>query len=383
MRKSIRVYVGFEIDRNLLKEETITIAKVKYINEIPVVEYNGKLTQKVKEKLFCRKMRSWQYENEYRLLVSGKAQMLKIGKVAEVLLGSKCPLIVDKCFTGSKNTLLRRVEFEYHSGTGWYFFVPERDKSHPVGHFANAEWEYEITEEGVTILLYKGEQSDVVIPHCLHEKPVVAINCIGRAIIFRACYTLRSVTIPEGIARIGDSAFECYTSLTSVTIGNSVKTIGNDAFKDCKGLTSITIPDSVTHIGDNAFERCKSLTSVTIGECVACIGNSAFQDCTSLTSITIPSSVKSIGWGAFAGCTRLASVTIGKGVKSIEDIAFQDCTSLTSVTFKGSAAVVGGSILAFPSCASLLAAGGATAGKAPMQAGTYTKDGDTWMKSRL
>ena len=77
-------------------------------------------------------------------------------------------------------------------------------------------------------------------------------------------------------------------SLTSVTIPDSVTSIGNNAFYFC-GLTSMTIPDSVTSIGNNAFEGCSRLTSVTIPDSVTSIGNNAFADCRNLTSVTITS----------------------------------------------------------------------------------------------
>ncbi|GAB6392407.1 MAG: leucine-rich repeat protein [Treponematales bacterium] len=99
----------------------------------------------------------------------------------------------------------------------------------------------------------------------------------------------------------------------------------------------------------------------------------------SLTSVTIPDSVTSIGVLAFDTCSSLTSVTIPNGVTRIESWAFSYCSSLTSVTFAGSAAVVYGAT-SFPSGASLLSAGGATADGAPMQAGTYTLSGGVWTK---
>ena len=80
------------------------------------------------------------------------------------------------------------------------------------------------------------------------------------------------------------------------------------AFCGFKSLTSVTIPDSVTSIGSNTFYNCDSLTSVTIGNSVTSIGNSAFNDCNSLTSVTIGNSVTSIGPYAFAYCSSLTIV---------------------------------------------------------------------------
>lgn len=105
-----------------------------------------------------------------------------------------------------------------------------------------------------------------------------------------------------------DSPFMGKTTLTSLTIGNSVSNIGGSAFSGCTGLTSVNIPDRVTSIGDNAFYGCTGLKSIEIPNRVTSIGNNAFQNCSDLTSLSIPISVTSIGNGAFYGCTNLESV---------------------------------------------------------------------------
>ena len=105
--------------------------------------------------------------------------------------------------------------------------------------------------------------------------------------------------IPEGIKQIAGGAFRYCSGLTYITIPNSVTSIGGRAFEDCYGLTSVTIPNSVTSIGDYAFYNCEGLTSVTLGNSVTSIGYSAFYWCSGLTSITIPNSVTSIGENVF------------------------------------------------------------------------------------
>ncbi len=121
------------------------------------------------------------------------------------------------------------------------------------------------------------------------------------------------------------------SDLTSVTIPNSVTSIGMSAFSGCSGLTSVTIPNSVTSIGMSAFSDCSGLTTITIGNSVKSIGERAFQGCTGLTSITIPNSVTSIGESAFYKCTGLTSITIGNSVTSIGNWAFERCTGLTDL----------------------------------------------------
>ena len=168
---------------------------------------------------------------------------------------------------------------------------------------------------------------------------------------FSDCESLTSITIPDSVTSIGYYAFGNCTSLESVTIGSGVTSIRNDAFADCTSLTSIIIPDSVTSIGNSAFSGCRSLVSITIPDSVTSIGNSAFSGCRSLVSITIPDSVTSIGKNAFYSCTSLESVTIGSGVTSIGSSAFYGCTSLESVTIGSGVTSIGSS--AFYGCTSL------------------------------
>ena len=126
----------------------------------------------------------------------------------------------------------------------------------------------------------------------------------------------------------------CLSDISSVTIPNTVTSIGMNAFYDCKKLTSITIPDSVTSINANAFNWCTGLKSVTIPNSVTSIGSSAFMYCTRLTDITISDSIRSINAATFFGCTGLTSITIPNSVTSIGKRAFVGCKGLT-ITFNG------------------------------------------------
>ena len=127
---------------------------------------------------------------------------------------------------------------------------------------------------------------------------------------FMGCKRLTSITIPESVTSIEDSAFEQCGYLSSVTIPNSVMSIGNRAFCSCERLTSIGIGNSVTSIGDYAFSGCICLTTVIIGNSVTSIGGYAFWYCNKLSSITIPNSVTSIDDYAFSCCSGLTSVTM-------------------------------------------------------------------------
>lgn len=146
--------------------------------------------------------------------------------------------------------------------------------------------------------------------------------------------------------KIRDRAFEDCSSLTSITIPDSVTSIRGRAFSGCNNLRSITIPDSVTSIGNYVFERCSSLTSIMIPDSVMSIPDYTFYYCTSLTSITIPNSIKSIGPSAFGNCTSLTSITIPDSVTSIESYAFYTCLGLTSITIPDSVKSIGDRMVA-------------------------------------
>ncbi|MEB3442699.1 leucine-rich repeat domain-containing protein [Flavobacterium psychrophilum] len=177
------------------------------------------------------------------------------------------------------------------------------------------------------------------------------VRSIGKN-AFALCSNLTSITIPNNtVTSIGDAAFERCSGLTSVTIPNSVTTIGKGSFAGCSGLISITIPNSVTSIGDGSFARCSGLTSVTIPNSVTTIKEGTFFNCSGLTSVTIPNSVTSIGDGSFARCSGLTSVTIPNSVTTIKEGTFFNCSGLTSVTIPNSVTAIGED--AFEGCRSL------------------------------
>ena len=145
---------------------------------------------------------------------------------------------------------------------------------------------------------------------------------------------MTSLTISNSVTSIGYKAFSGCSKLTSITIPNSVTEIGNSAFSSCSNLTSVTIPNSVTSIGEFAFSECYRLTSITIPNSVTSIGNSAFYNCIGLTSITFGNSVTSIGSSVFYGCYRLTSVTIPNSVTEIGNSAFYGCSGLKELTLE-------------------------------------------------
>ena len=167
---------------------------------------------------------------------------------------------------------------------------------------------------------------------------------------FAGCLFLTSVTIPDSVTSVGFMAFDGCRSLTDINVSadnkhfcsqdgvlfnkdkteiirhpagkravryiipNSVTTICNNAFAYCDSLESVTLPNGITTIGEDAFFSCESLNGITFPDSVKSIGDSAFYSCDSLESVTLPDSVTFIGWYAFSRCYLLKSVTIGDNV---------------------------------------------------------------------
>ena len=145
---------------------------------------------------------------------------------------------------------------------------------------------------------------------------------------FTGCYALTSITIPSSVTSIGSDAFYKCSGLTSVTwnaknctnsggfgsqvesfvFGSEVETIPGSCCSGMNKLTTITIPNSVTSIGNNAFDGCSGLTSIEIPNSVTSIGSNAFNNCNNLTTLSLGENITSYGKNAFAHCPNLTSI---------------------------------------------------------------------------
>ena len=172
---------------------------------------------------------------------------------------------------------------------------------------------------------------------------------------FEDSVLLTSVSISDGVVKIGEYAFSGCGKLEELNLSKTVITIGDYAFSGCVALKSITIPTNVTNIGYRLFNDCVGLTDVTISDGVTDVGEDLFFGCINIENATLPTTVidyipknklktvvitsgDSIRNRAFFGSASLLCVTISDSVKSIGDDAFANCNKLTDIRYSGSIA---------------------------------------------
>lgn len=160
-----------------------------------------------------------------------------------------------------------------------------------------------------------------------------------------------SVSIPNSVTSIGDGAFYNFNAITTLIIPDSVASIGAEAFYGCSSLITLSIPNSVASIGAKAFYDCSSLTTLSIPNSVTSIGAGAFYNCSLLSSLIIPNSITTITNGCFSNCNSLTTLIIPNSVTSIESYAFLNGSSLTTLIIPNSVTSIGGQ--AFQACTAL------------------------------
>lgn len=154
------------------------------------------------------------------------------------------------------------------------------------------------------------------------------------------------IEIPEiiegcRVTEIRDNAFYECGSLRHISIPENVRKIGHHAFYACFSLESVAIPATVEEIGMGCFCGCSALGSVSLPDTISALPESCFRACTSLTTVTVPDSVISVGDFCFSGCTSLKDVSLGKNVSSLGDCSFYMCSSLSGLYIPPSVKTVG------------------------------------------
>ena len=207
---------------------------------------------------------------------------------------------------------------------------------------------------------------------------------------FHGVSSMTAVTLPNSLRNIEEGAFR-FSGLASITIPNSVTTIGSDAFSGCSNLSSVTIGSGVTSFGSWVFGDSwnirdfninsnipnnpdfggPNIRTIVIGDNVTNIGNSAFSGSSSLSSLTIGNSVTHIGHNAFLGSSALASVILPNSLRNIGEGAFR-FSGLASITIPNSVTTIDSD--AFSGCSNLRSV---TIGSGVTSFGSWVF-GDSW-----
>lgn len=163
------------------------------------------------------------------------------------------------------------------------------------------DYTYTVADSKATITGYSGSGANITVPSILGGYPVTGIEDYA----FSLSLSMKNVTIPDSVIRIGASAFWLCTGLITVSTGNGVSSIGDHAFLGCTALTGVKIGTGMLTIENAAFSGCLNLESLTIPQGVTSIGDYAFNGCSSMARAIIPESVTSIGANTFLFCGNL------------------------------------------------------------------------------
>lgn len=164
-------------------------------------------------------------------------------------------------------------------------------------------WSYKKQDDGSLMITgYKGERTEVIVPEKIGKDTVTAIG---------------DHAFCPFAARIKPEVKEVRKAITSITLPNTVRSIGNAAFWDCESLISVNIPEGVDKIGENTFSECRRLENIIIPKSVRSIEKRAFFQCDSLKLIEVPEEVEVIGVNAFLMCDSLITLVLPGSLKSI------------------------------------------------------------------
>lgn len=165
------------------------------------------------------------------------------------------------------------------------------------------------------------------------------------------CRKLPSIDFPESVTSFGANAVSGCEGLTSFTFPKGVTEIPSSMFSSCEGLTEIIWPDNLQSIGSSAFYQCRALETITIPEGISELAINTFQRCYKLKEINLPSTLTKIGAGCFSNCSALTTFAWPETVNEIPDNCFYYCSALESIEIPESVISIGKT--AFSTCSSL------------------------------
>lgn len=142
--------------------------------------------------------------------------------------------------------------------------------------------------------------------------------------LFQRCTNLTRAILPPQADMEKEIFRECF-SLTEIGLPENIEVIPYGTFMGCCSLTHVNIPGSVAAIGDFAFQSCTELSKITLPDHCEEIGVYAFESCGALTELTIPSSIKKVGEKCFLGCTGLRRLIFSDGVEEVLDSFSNEC----------------------------------------------------------
>lgn len=238
----------------------------------------------------------------------------------------------------------------------------------PINDFAS-DYEVTLLSSGkLEIKKFIGFDKElIVVPNMIDGKEVIGIGVNA----YKSCIGVERVVISEGIQYISDGAFAGCVRLKSISIPNSVSTIGNRdgrngtfsntsienvdlpyginylgkcTFRECNLLKSINLPNSIIEIDDMCFSNCKSLERVKLPDKINIIGNAAFAQCYNINNLVLPTNTRIIGNGVFSNCNMLSNIRLNEGLIHIGDKAFSNCYTLAKITIPSTVTELGRNI---------------------------------------
>ena len=176
------------------------------------------------------------------------------------------------------------------------------------------------------------------------------VKTIG-AEAFKNCKCLEEVTLLGPLKVLSSCTFQGCKNLKKFSFNNRLEIIEDHVFEGCESLNEMEMPKSIISIGDSSFKNCLKLRNITLSSKTRYIKEHAFENCSELEKIEIPKSVEDIGKESFQNCKKLKNVVLNKGIKFIRDSAFEYCEKLNSINIPSSVECIGESV--FSGCRNL------------------------------